>query len=228
MEVQDNFGMPALAFPSAVQRIYPNALDLDIPRGPDWQFREASAILGRVTGGNGDDGAAPFDRAISLLRSVASTTPHDDPSRLSALLRLSEAFGLRFTLAKDPADQDEAVNTAHTAAAEYPATPAMFNRLAIALGDRGGDRGDLNDLDGSVAAAQRAVEMTAADDPNYVPFLANLGSALGNRYDHSSTTADLDGCLKAYQAAADAAPDDHPGRPGFLERISPGPTTAGE
>ena len=165
LRVTDSLGISARYSQSAVLSAYPGALELEVRTGPYWQVAEASAI---VRDAKKNDWTADLDHAIYLLRAAANVMPHADPSWASTLSSLIDALELRFERAGDPADQDEAVEVAHAAVAEYPANSLLLYSLAVALNDRGRKSGSLGDLDEAIAASRGAVEMTSSEHSNYV------------------------------------------------------------
>ena len=212
MDIPDSLGRPALF---TVRSTYPDVFDPDVRTGPDWQFREASAILRAAR----NDDKADLDRAISLLRSSASAVPHDDPSRAGILSSLGNALQLRIVRAEDPVSQDKVVEVAQAVAAEHPTSPMMLNDLAIALASRGRTRGNPNDIDDAIDASRAAVELASPKDRNYVAFLANLAASLEAKYRRTGNRSDLDACVEIYLAAAEVVPDDHPNRASLISKV---------
>jgi hypothetical protein len=212
MDIPDSLGRPALM---AIYGNYPDAFAPHVRTGPDWQFREASAILRAAR--NGD--RADLDRAIFLLRSSASAVPHDDPSRADVLSSLGNALQRLIVRAKDPVSQDKAVEVAQAVAAEHPTSPMILNDLAIALASRGRTSGNLRDVEDAIDASRDAVELASPKDRNYVTFLANLAASLEAKYRRTGNRSDLDACVETYLAAAEVVPDDHPNRASLIAKV---------
>ncbi|MFF4503010.1 hypothetical protein [Streptomyces sp. NPDC001401] len=97
---------------------------------------------------------------------------------------------------------------------DHPALAAMWSNLGIAAGLRYEHTRLLDDLEVSVDAGRRAVELTAPGDPGYGERLRNLARALKLRFTHTRALLDLDALIDNQRALLRARPGDAgPGRP---------------
>ena len=81
------------------------------------------------------------------------------------------------------------------------------------------EQGDGDALDEAIAAIDRAVDITATDEPDWPMYANNLSLMLRHRFRQRGRLADLDRSVAVGRAAVEAAPQDSPHRPMCLSTL---------
>lgn len=164
-----------------------------------------------------DPEAVAVAEAPLMWQRIISRLPTDDPARPRILARMCTALLERFQATGDVADLDAAVTVAReavTMGVVDPSLPARHFGLGLALAVRFDHRGARADIDGAVAALQRALETSPAVDSSRTGYLSVYGNALRTRFEHWGERNDLDGAITAMRLAVSGAEDE--ARPGLL------------
>lgn len=138
---------------------------------------------------------ADLDRAVAVFREALERTPARSVQRPWVLLNLGGGLVDAYELHRRPADLDDAASALTEGLAlvpsDSPDSAAFHNRLGAVLLHRAELTGpadlDTTDLDAAVAAARRAVEVTAPDSPRMPGWVESLATALLARWTGAPT-----------------------------------------
>ncbi|MFF5225065.1 CHAT domain-containing protein [Dactylosporangium sp. NPDC000521] len=120
-------------------------------------------------------------------------------------------IGLRLAMGStNPRTLEQAIDLLRMATAVdtgHPNLATYFSRLAVGLGIRYERERRRTDLDGAVAAAQRALELTPAGDAERPERLINASNTWQLRYEVSGQVGDLDARIGLLREAVELDPD---------------------
>ncbi|ENH70299.1 Putative 30S ribosomal protein S17P-like protein [Fusarium oxysporum f. sp. cubense race 1] len=150
--------------------------------------------------------------------------PRDHHDRAAYLDDLGVALGDRFSITRNPADLDEAIQISREAVNMTPVdSPDRAGRLSncgIRLAEKYSVTEEMSDLKDAIGIMREVLEVTPSDDPDRAMYMNNLGTALADQYAQTSKMADLNESIHITQQAIDAAVEDYSDRPMYLNSLA--------
>jgi CHAT domain-containing protein/tetratricopeptide (TPR) repeat protein len=96
----------------------------------------------------------------------------------------------------------------------------LYNNLGLALRERHGRYGRVEDMAAAIEALRQALRLTADESPALAGRLSNLGNALRARYNHTQVVEDLDEATALCQRAVEVTATEAPERLGRLNNLA--------
>ena len=149
-----------------------------------------------------------LNTAIDAWRALLDLTPRRDPNWPRRASNLGTALQLRYRVARDRGDLDEAIRLHKEALEATERGDADWAMYASNLGDdlkyRYGMTKDRGDLDEAIRLYGEALEATERGSADWAMYATNLGAALQRRYEASGDRGDLDEAIRLHTDALEA------------------------
>ena len=146
------------------------------------------------------DTKADLDECISLGRVILALCEPEDPTRVTALLRLASVLFSRFQKDGKITDLQEAIKFGRTVMEHCPpGNPdhaVHLNSLVNHLREMFDSFGELADCNDAVVLAREALELLPAGDPGRTSSLGALASFLAVKFRRGGDLADLEEAIK--------------------------------
>ena len=141
-----------------------------------------------------------LDECISLGRAILALYEHEDPTRVTTLLRLASELFSRFQKAGTITDLQEAIKFGRTAMGlcptEDPDRAVHLNGLVNYLREMFDRFGELADCNEAVILAREALELLPAGDPDRASSLSALASFLAVKSRRDGDLTDLEEAIE--------------------------------
>ncbi|ONI74125.1 hypothetical protein BWI15_12210 [Kribbella sp. ALI-6-A] len=158
-----------------------------------------------------------LDTALGLARAAV----HGEPERSRHASTLANILSTRYDRDGDVADLDEAIELIEESAAVDGASQALLlSNLGAALLARHESASLPGDLEASIDALDRALELTTDSGLDEAALLANAANAHSARFERDGTVADLERALELTRDALEVLPPNSPDRPAILANTS--------
>ncbi|THH12052.1 hypothetical protein EW146_g7830 [Bondarzewia mesenterica] len=180
-----------------------------------------------------------LNMSIILHREVLQLRPSPHPHRSESLIQLADALNARFDQTRSKLDLDEAITLYHevlnllypcSSSQRFLCTPPTMplpdrpsitmNNLAILLGRRFKQTGEILDLEGAISFHQQSLELLPALHPYRSMLLNHLASALQTRCEWVGQLSDLEGAILFHGQALELRPAPHPHRSKSLNNLA--------